>query len=77
MLRHSKVRKAEAEPSYYGIAAEPLAPSRLGFGSKNQPCVTVISAQKLYGSVEHPYAALEKRRPDAIVGTSLFVFRHP
>lgn len=57
----------EAEPEYYGIRALPLT-------HVVDNCFTVISAQLLFGSPAHPFAALERRRPDAIVGSSLFVF---
>jgi hypothetical protein len=57
----------EAEPQYYGIHALPIT-------NNGDNCFTVVSAQLLLGSPAHPFAALEHRKPDAIVGTSLFVF---
>jgi Dolichyl-phosphate-mannose-protein mannosyltransferase len=57
----------EAQPAYYGISALPL-------DHVVDNCVMIVSAQLLFGSPSHPFAALEQRRPRAIVGSSLFVF---
>jgi 4-amino-4-deoxy-L-arabinose transferase-like glycosyltransferase len=57
----------EAEPAYYGISALPLT-------HVIDNCLMIVSAQFLFGSTAHPFAALERRRPRAIVGSSLFVF---
>jgi hypothetical protein len=63
-----------AEPSYYGIASTALIELRSPSDLQQTDCVAIVSAQLLFGSFAHPFAALERRTPDAIVGTSLFVY---
>jgi len=63
-----------AEPAYYGIRPAPLMVVRSPADLAQVNCVAVVSAQSLFGSLTHPFAALEQRRPDTIVGSSLFVF---
>lgn len=63
-----------AEPAYYGIASRPVPPLKSSADAGQLRCVAVISAQLLLGSESHPFPVLERSRPDAIVGSSLFVF---
>jgi len=64
----------EAEPAYYGIHSRPLPELRSAADVDRLNCVAVVSAQLLFGSFADPFGAIERRYPDAVVGSSLFMF---
>jgi hypothetical protein len=73
------------DPRYYGIACKPLLSSMYGFGKASPvpPSISgtiLISATELEGlmwgpDVLNPYEQFKSRRPDAVIGNTVLVYR--